>query len=117
MVQATRSFIDRTFHKAAVPTSLGITKTVSSGPQYIVGPKDKTILVDDDKAAVAVRVVLPAAVNNKNREIRVKKLGSTAAVTVDGNGSELIDESTTQIMTGQYDAMHLVCDGVEWWII
>lgn len=117
MVQATRSFIDRTFHKAAVPVSLGITKTVTSGPQYIVGTKDKTILVDDNRAGVAVNVILPAAVSSKNRELRIKKLGSTAAVTVDGNGAELVDESATQIITGQYDAMHLVCDGIEWWIV
>lgn len=107
----------RTLGKLPVPVSLGTTTTVTSGTIYTILLTDKTILVDDDRTGGAVRVVLPPAAQSKDRELRVKKIGSTGAVTVDGSGSETIDNSTTLIITNQYDAAHLVCDGAKWWIL
>jgi hypothetical protein len=106
----------RAIEKKAGPKAAGVV-TVTSGPSYTVLTTDKTVLVDDDEAGVAVTVLLPAAADSNNRELRVKKLGSTAAVTVDGNGAETIDDATTQSIASQYDAMHIQCDGTGWWIL
>jgi hypothetical protein len=94
---------------------VGGTVTVTAGP-YTVLSSDLTVLVDDDLSG-AITVTLPAAVDNQHRELHIKKIGSTAAVTVDGNGTDTIDDSLTQVILFQYDAMHLVCDGLSWWII
>ena len=38
-------------------------------------------------------------------------------VTIDADGSETIDDETTQTLPSQYDSIHIVSDGTEWWII
>ena len=106
----------RTLEKQAGPGSLGATKTITAGPAYTVLPTDKTLLVDDTRAGQAVRVVLPAVVNSKNREIRVKKIGANYSVTVDGNGAN-IDGSATHVLSSSYDSIIFVCDGTAWWIV
>ena len=107
----------RVIEKAGQPGRRGNTTEVSSGPTYTVDLRDKTILVDDDTAGEQVTVLLPAASGCDSRELTVKKLGTTAAIVVDGNGSETIDGETTQTIGIQYDAMHIICDGTGWWII
>lgn len=77
---------------------------------------DKTyIFVDDDTAGGVVTVTLPPAVDSRDQIKYVKKLGTTANVTIDGNGSETIDGTTTSSLTAQYQSTILVCDGTEWW--
>jgi hypothetical protein len=77
----------------------------------------KFILVDDDTAGAAVTITLPPAIDSTDRVIVVKKIGSTAAVTVDGNSSELIDGATTTSIVSQYTALQLVSDGANWFKI
>lgn len=74
------------------------------------------ILVDDDTAAAAVTVTLPPAADS-NRKYYIKKLGSTASVTIDGDGAETIDGGTTAVLNSQYESLTLVSDGTEWWIL
>jgi hypothetical protein len=106
----------RALTKAGNPVALGV-KTVTSGPQYTVISSDKILLIDDDTIAQQVTVLLPAVLNCNDRELTVKKIGTTAAVVVDGSGSETIDGATTQTISAQYDAMHIICDGTAWWIV
>ncbi|MCP4300875.1 MAG: hypothetical protein GY783_09845 [Gammaproteobacteria bacterium] len=75
------------------------------------------ILVDDDTAGADVTVTLPAAATWPGRIYHVKKLGTTASVIVDGNGSETIDGSTTVTIGSRYDSIELICDGSNWHII
>ena len=71
-----------------------------------------------DASSGPIAVTLPVAGSNSNRRYFIKKIdGSGNAVTVDGNGAETIDGSTTQIITSQYDCIEIVCNGTEWWII
>ena len=52
------------------------------------------------------------------RRYTVKKTDSSAnAVTIDGNGAETIDGATTQALAAQYDALEVVTDGVEWFVV
>lgn len=78
---------------------------------------DKTyILVDDATAGGQVTITLPPAIDSTDRIIYIKKLGATANVVVDGNGSETIDGSTTQTISSQYGTLTLVCSGAAWFI-
>lgn len=84
---------------------------------YTVVDGDRILLVDDDAAGGDVTVSLPAAADNNQRELAIKKIGSTGSVTIDANGTELVDGSATAVLAFQYDAVQLYCDGSDWWII
>lgn len=63
-----------------------------------------------------ITITLPPA--NIGAEFIIKKIDVSAnAVTVDGDGSETIDNVTTKALGSQYDNVHIVSDGTEWWII
>lgn len=72
------------------------------------------VLVDDDTAAGVVTVTLPPAMESSDREITIKKLGTTANVLIDGNAAETIDGAAIYTMTAQYEAATIVCDGAAW---
>jgi hypothetical protein len=77
---------------------------------------DNLILVDASAAAVTVN--LPVAAESGGALIKVKKVDASAnAVTLDANGSETIDGATTQVISAQYDALSVECDGTGWWIV
>ena len=78
---------------------------------------DKVVLVDDDTIGGAVTINLPAAADSTGNEYHIKKLGTTGSITVDASGSETIDGATTKIISIQYDAIHIHCDGTGWFII
>ena len=77
---------------------------------------EHVILVDDDTAAAAVTVTLPTAAT-ADTIYHIKKIGSTANVTVDGNGAETIDGATTAVLTTQYESITIISDGSAWWIL
>ncbi len=74
-------------------------------------------LVYCDASSGAITVTLPAASGNSGRPLRIKKIDSSAnTVTIDGNGSETIDDGLTAVLTDQYESVDLVCDGANWYI-
>jgi len=78
---------------------------------------EDVVLVDDDTAGSAVTVTLPTAVGISGRWIDIKKLGTTAVVTVDADGTETIDGSLTAVILVQYESITLLSDGANWNII
>jgi len=78
---------------------------------------DQVILADDDTAGAAITITLPAASDSNGTIYRIKKLGTTGNVTIDGNGSETIDGSTTLVLSSQYDSTTIYCNGTSWFII
>ncbi len=75
-------------------------------------------LVVADASGGAFTVTLPAAADFTGRVYRIKKIDSSAnAVTIDGNGSETIDGATTAVLSTQYEAITVVSDGTEWWVL
>jgi hypothetical protein len=67
--------------------------------------------------STAVTITLPAsATAGAGYKYNVKRLG-TANVTIDGNGSETIDGSTTFVLSSQYSAITLASDGSNWFVI
>lgn len=84
---------------------------------YTIGALDHLLLVDDDAVGGPVTINLTPAAGNLSRHLHVKKIGSTAAVTIDPDGAETVDRAATLDIFFQYDAPSLVCDGTEWWLV
>jgi hypothetical protein len=74
---------------------------------------EDVVLVDDDTAGAQVTITLPAAAE-VNYPVRIKKLGTTANVVIDGDDAETIDGTTTITLSSQYQAVTLVSDGNGW---
>ena len=60
-------------------------------------------------------VTLPPAASSEGKVYAIKNIGS-GTVTIDGNSSETIDDSTTKALS-QYGIAHIVSDNLEWWTI
>lgn len=90
--------------------------SVAKTANYTLVIKDRGVFVDASGGAVTI--TLPTAASAKNVQYFIKKIDSSVnAVTVDGDGSETIDDSTTQVISSQYDSIEIYSDGTEWWII
>lgn len=81
-------------------------------------------LVDDDDVILADATVagftlsLPAAAGRSGRTFDIKKIDSSVnGVTVDPNGAETIDGSTTIVLNVQHHSVTLISDGSNWRII
>lgn len=61
-------------------------------------------------------VTLPTAVGNGGLMYYIKNTG-TGTITVDGNGAQTIDDATTFVLDAQYEAITIVSDGAEWWVV
>lgn len=79
------------------------------------GATDHTIIVNP--TAAAGTVTLPAAASSTGRIFVVKHANASQnSVTVDANGTELIDGAQTLVLTAR-QAAQIQCDGVAWFII
>lgn len=73
-----------------------------------------TVLVN----AVGVTITLPAANLNNGVIYIIKKISATAGnVTVDANGTELIDGAQNQLISAQWQKIMVQCNGTGWYII
>jgi hypothetical protein len=57
---------------------------------------------------------LHTAVGYENKRVIIKSTGGSITVILDG--SEKIDD-VTQVMLSEYEAVELISDGVQWWIM
>ncbi len=82
-----------------------------------------TITIDDeviiaDASGGSFTITLPTAVGISGKTYWIKKIDATAnIVTVDGNGAQTIDDGLTAVIGTQYEAITVVSDGTEWWVI
>lgn len=96
-----------------------VTKTAN----YTATTSDHTIRCD--AASGAFTVTLPTAASFYNSTttttggiLVIKKIDSTInAITIDGNGTELIDEQLTILITSQFSSVMLQSNGTSWDII
>ena len=69
-----------------------------------------------DASSGAITVTLPSP--SSNAIVNVKKIdSSTNAVTVEPNGSETIDGSSSKTIDTQYESYTFISDGTNWYII
>lgn len=93
------------------PTTAGTVRTVTAAATAANGD-----IVLADATAAAFTVTLPAPTSGHT--VRVKKIdASTNAVTVDGAGTDVIDDAATFALATQYDAIQVVADGTKWWVV
>ncbi len=75
-------------------------------------------LLTIDATSGAVTVTLPVAAESLGAHIVVKKIDASGnAVTVDAAGAETIDGAANKVLAAQYDAVTVICDGSEWWVV
>lgn len=84
---------------------------------YTATIADEYILCDTSGGAWTL--TLPTAVGNKGKEFVIKYTDSNIAnaLTVDGNGSETIDGSTTTTLNTQGETLKIISDGSNWEIV
>ena len=96
----------------------------SSGPIIVIDDDNvqhsptTSILALADAIAGAITIDLPPAADMSGKTVDIKKIDSSInSVTLDGDGSETIDGSLTQVLTTQYDEITVLSDGTAWYII
>jgi len=109
------------------PTGMVLLDTAVSGIGSVLGIVSKVTtytatLADDvilcDASGGAFSVFLPLAADQTGKIFHIKKIDASGnAVTVDGNGSETIDDATTQAIVSQYDSMMVVSNSSAWFIL
>lgn len=77
--------------------------------------EDKVMLVDTSSGAVTLSL-LPAA-QLPGVEYHIKLIDATNNLTIDPDGSETIDGSTTLVVSTVNVSYSIVSDGAQWWIV
>lgn len=101
---------------ASSPSAIGGVRTITTiTSDYTASLTDDVILVD---STVNVTVTLPAAADRTGKQYDIKKINpSENTVTVDGNGTETIDDALTAVLTDEDEEITVVSDAVEWRIL
>jgi hypothetical protein len=98
----------------AAATRLTVTKVYADSP-YTATVNDDLILCNAVDGAITIN--LPTVSGNSGLTYTVKKIDSSVnAITVDANGSELIDGALTQVISSQWTSMTIASDGSAWYI-
>lgn len=104
---ATKNYVD-THTLETVVTTVTTTTTITTAFQVYLS----------DATGGAFTVTLPSAASSTNHAYTVKKIDSTAnAVTLQGNGTDVIDGSNTQLLNSQWQSYTVVSNGTSWYII
>lgn len=95
------------------------TNTTTKTANYTATLSDDVILVNASSGIITITLPVASTATNKDLWI-MKKEASINAVTVEGNGSETINNNlNVQILANGNagDSVHFHCDGSAWWII
>lgn len=83
---------------------------------YTATVNDHTIICNNSGGAITIS--LPAASGCSGRVYVIKKVSAILLnVTIDPNGAETIDGSSTRVLTLQYEGVMLQSDGSNWFVI
>jgi hypothetical protein len=92
-------------------------RNVVANPTTPYTAANNDIIIWDASSGNKVVDLPPVATSNDFR-IDIKKTdASVNTITVDPNAAELIEGGSTAVLTIQYEAITLVCDGGSWWIL
>ena len=78
---------------------------------------DVTQVLLCDPTSGAITVNLPAIAGVADSVIYIKNVGTTNAVTIDGNSAEEIDGATTYSLSTQYDCVLIIAGSAEWHVL
>lgn len=81
-----------------------------------------TVTLDDylvcgDATGAAFDVTLPSVRKAAGRTFKVKRLNAGNTVTVTAAGTDTIDGSATYPLSAQFEAVTVVSDGTDWWVV
>jgi hypothetical protein len=100
----------------------GVDNSITSGDINALMPTSLATVTSDHTAAQTITlasgtltVSLPSVNGLSGRKYTIKNTGS-GVITVDGSGSETIDNVSTQELI-EMETITIVSDGAEWWII
>ncbi len=95
------------------PATFGrlLTKTAA----YTLTATDSTILADATSAAFTV--TLPTPVGISGRQYTIKKIDSSVNVVTIASTAGTIDGAVTKALSAQWQAVRLVSDGVNWFVV
>lgn len=123
---ATDSFIARDDVGVGIPEVLSAleaqivlqanSRVTVTATSYTAGD-ERFIFVDDDAAGGPVTISLDAVANRVNHVYYIKKLGNTGHVTIDPNGSELIEFSSNLILSAKGNSATIIPDATAWFIV
>lgn len=104
----------------AIPSSttgnIPVNNIVTVTSNYTISSTDSVILADATSGPITIN--LPAASSLPKIIFYVKKIDSTSnAVTIDPNGSELIDGVTTKPITSMMTTYPFISNGLNWYIL
>lgn len=92
----------------------GYTVTTVTGATHNESATEGTAVILCDATVQNITVNLPTAVGN-GATIVVKKIDSSAnTVTINGDGSETIDDGATAVIRAQYASVDLISDNSNW---
>lgn len=89
-------------------------RNISTTDSVVAGDRHKILLCDATVAAFTLTLLAAATAADGFQVTIVKTDSSANAVTLDGNGAELVGGAATFALSGQGDAAMLVCDGTGW---
>jgi len=97
---------------------LAANNSKATGLEWVTPGNGTFVHILCDTTGGAITINLPAVASSSGVLYRVKKLNASANnVTLDGNGTETIDDSLTKDITAQYESLDVFCDGTEWWVL
>lgn len=89
--------------------------TITNADSPYVARMGEFILADPSGGAITIN--LPSVSGNYERTISVKLIDGTNDVTIEADGSELIDGSATLVLTTQYESVVLRSANGNWYIM
>jgi len=107
------------FGQAVIITGglVGVMVLAAIGVQNGILSVGDFVLVNLVGASGDVTITLPAASSDVQVAIKIAGAANGKIVTVDGNGAQSIDGAATRTMDSDYESMHLISDGSNWWRI
>lgn len=101
-----------------IQTNVSGSTVLVTATSYTATSTDSVVFADDDTAAAIITVTLPSAISvGDSFSLDIKKLGSTADIIIDGNGSETIDGDLTLTVTDKNQTIRLISDGSNWKVL
>lgn len=117
-VPTSGAVVDYAIAKATNSANITSGTTSVTTTSYTVLSTDKVVLVDDDTAGGAVTITLPSAATLEDGWCcTIKKLGSTADITISPDGVETIDGDLSRLMRQKLEATSIVSDGSNWRVL
>lgn len=115
-----RSFDSGEMLKRSGSEYVGVAGATLDSVSYIVNSTlpDAARMAFCDAGAGSFTLTLPLAANAANSPLFIKKIDATAnTVTIDGNGSETIDDALTYVLEFEDEFVQLISDGSNWYVI